>query len=360
MARAGLRWRAATASTSLRFRRFAEFVVADRGPLDSLACAASDQARHRAPPAARSGAAGGGVRALADRPARVGGRYRRAGIAFAGPSSRGKSTLAASFAARRPPGRDRRLPHAGLASAEPRAVPSYPSLRLWKSTADRLFGPDARPGAGGASTPRSFAVGARVVRPSSFGGGRYACGRIYVIDRRAGPAAYRPVVPPPGLRRAAEDRRSVSIPLDRVTARREVAALAAIAQLCRWPACACRCGWTRSAMCGGRSPPISAGTGPASVIQLTRSGLCVSSPDEVGSAGRGVCAAARRVAVGDFSNRRYCDVVASDCRRRAVHRARARPSRSAGDRSRPRRSRGTTAACSCSSTTRACSVSSKR
>ena len=83
-------------------------------------------------------------------------------VAFAGPASRGKSTLAASFAVDG---------HAVVTDdclmmewqrPDPRAVPSYPSLRLWKSTADRLFGSDAPAWRPVAEYTSKLRVGARV------------------------------------------------------------------------------------------------------------------------------------------------------------------------------------------------------
>ena len=103
-----------TANTCLRFRRFAEFIVSEGGR----------SVRWRAPSATRPET----IRhllldqvmpAVAFEHSLIGLHASAVvvdgqGIAFAGPASRGKSTLAASFAAGRPRGRDRRLSHAAV------------------------------------------------------------------------------------------------------------------------------------------------------------------------------------------------------------------------------------------------------
>ena len=157
----------------VRFQRFAAFAVADGGRTvrwHAPSTTRPDTLRHllldQVLPAVAFEHSLIGLHASA---VVVGG----AGIAFAGPTSRGKSTLAASFAADGHPVVTDDCLMLRWKSADPCAVPSYPSLRLWKSTADRLFGlgDDLAPVA--EVPPRSF-ESARVVRPSSFGGVRCA------------------------------------------------------------------------------------------------------------------------------------------------------------------------------------------
>ncbi len=228
------------------------------------------------------------------------------GVAFAGPTSRGKSTLAASFALDG---------HAVVTDdclmlrwtrAEPCAVPSYPSLRLWRSTAESLLGANADlpPVAQYTSKLR---IGARV--PGiSFRRQPVRVGKIYVIDRRAGPARIDLL----SRREAYVELLKTTFhldPLDRVTARREVAALAAIVR--RVPVARLRVplrleslGQVRRAIAADL-----AGDGPIFVIQLTRSGLCVSSPDEVNRLA-GVFARQHSVLLRGFLEPALCDAVA--------------------------------------------------
>ena len=209
----------------LRFRRFAEFTVANRGR----------SVRWRAPSATRpetirhllldqvlpAVAFEHSLIGLHASAVVVGG----AGIAFAGPTSRGKSTLAASFAVDGHPVVTDDCLMLRWKNAEPCAVPSYPSLRLWKSTADRLFGVSARlaPVAEYTSKLRVGIGGSAIV----FRRQPVRVGRIYVIDRRAGPARIDPL----SSREAYVELLKTTFhldPLDPVAARREVAALAAI------------------------------------------------------------------------------------------------------------------------------------
>ena len=106
-------------------------------------------------------------------------------------------------------------------------MPSYPSLRLWKDTADRLLGPI--PGLTPVAEYTSkLRVGARV---SAIGFRRrpVKVRRIYMIDRRRGAARIDVL----SSRQAYIELLKITFrldPLDRVTARREVAALATLAQ----------------------------------------------------------------------------------------------------------------------------------
>jgi hypothetical protein len=146
------------------------------------------------------------------------------GIAFAGPASRGKSTLAASFAADG---------HAIVTDdclmlqwrrADARAVPSYPSLRLWKSTAERLLGPT--PVVPVAQYTSKVRVGARVPR-LVFRRQPVRVRKIYVLERRAGAARIDAL----SGREAYIELLKTTFrlnPLDRAAARREIAALSAI------------------------------------------------------------------------------------------------------------------------------------
>jgi hypothetical protein len=211
----------------LRFRRFAEFVVADQGRSirwHAPAATRPETIRHllldQVLPAVAFEHSLIGFHASA---VVVDGMA----IAFAGPASRGKSTLAAGFAADG---------HAVVTDdclmmdwrrREPRAVPSYPSLRLWKSTADRLFGSTRglRPVAQYTSKLR---VGARV-RAVTFRRLPVLVRKIYVIDRRAGAARIDPL----SGREAYIELLKTTFrldPRDRAAARREVAALSAIVQ----------------------------------------------------------------------------------------------------------------------------------
>jgi hypothetical protein len=235
---AGHRWRlpdgtswASIASTGgehvMRFRRFAEFVVFNRGR--SIAWHAppgtrAETVRHllldQVLPAVAFEHSLIGLHASA---VIIGG----AAIAFGGPAGRGKSTLAASFAVdghavvtddclmmewRRP---------------EPRAVPSYPSLRLWRRTAKRLLGrtPGLAPVAQYTSKLR---IGARVAA-LRFRTRPVQVRRIYVIERRAGAARVFPL----SRRQAYVELLKIAFcldPVDRETARRGFAALSAIVQ----------------------------------------------------------------------------------------------------------------------------------
>ena len=211
----------------LRFRRFAEFIVSDHGRI----------VRWRAPSATRPET----VRhllldqvlpAVAFEHALVGLHASAvvvdgAAVAFAGPTSRGKSTLAASFAVDGHPVVTDDCLMLQWTRAEPRAVPSYPSLRLWKSTADRLLGPDA-----GLSPVAEYTSKLRVgpsARAIVFRRRPVQVGKIYVIDRRGGNARIEPL----SSRQAYVELLKTTFhldPLDRVSARRVVAALAAIVQ----------------------------------------------------------------------------------------------------------------------------------
>jgi hypothetical protein len=227
----GTRWASVATSEGehvLRFRRYARFVVSDQGR----------SIRWHAPPATKpetirhllldqvmpAVAFEHSLIGLHASAVVIGGM----GVAFAGPASRGKSTLAASFAAdghavvtddslmmewRRP---------------DPRAVPSYPSLRLWKSTADRLLGstPGLTPVAEYTSKLR-VGLRAGAVR---FRRRPVCIGKIYVIERRAGAVRIDAL----STRQAYIELLKTTFrldPLDRAAARREVAALAAIVQL---------------------------------------------------------------------------------------------------------------------------------
>ena len=211
----------------LRFRRFAEFVVFDEGRSISWYAPPAtkpETVRHllldQVLPAVAFEHSLIGLHASA---VVIGG----AGIAFAGPTSRGKSTLAASFAVdghaivtddclmmewRRP---------------EPRAVPSYPSLRLWKSTAKRLLGrtPGLAPVAEYTSKLR---VGTRA-RAIAFRRRPVQLLKIYVLERRAGGARIFPL----SRRQAYVELLKTAFcldPLDPEGARRGFAALSVIVQ----------------------------------------------------------------------------------------------------------------------------------
>jgi hypothetical protein len=209
----------------VRFQRFAAFAVADGGRTvrwHAPSTTRPDTLRHllldQVLPAVAFEHSLIGLHASA---VVVSGR----GVAFAGPTSRGKSTLAASFALDG---------HAVITDdclmlrwtrAEPCAVPSYPSLRLWRSTAESLLGTNADL-APVAQYTSKLRIGARV--PGiSFRRHSVPVGKIYVIDRRAGPARIEPL----SSREAYVELLKTTFhldPRDRVTARREVAALAAI------------------------------------------------------------------------------------------------------------------------------------
>jgi hypothetical protein len=226
----GTRWASIAKSSGehvFRFRRFAEFVVSEGGR----------SVRWRAPAATRPET----IRhllldqvlpALALEHSLIGLHASAVvvdgqGIAFAGPASRGKSTLAASYAVDG---------HAVVTDdclmlqwkrREPRAVPSYPSLRLWKETADRLLG------ATSGLTPvaeytSKLRVGARV-SPIAFRRRPVTVRRIYMIERRRGSARIDPL----STRQAYIELLKIAFrldPLDRASARREMAALAVLAQ----------------------------------------------------------------------------------------------------------------------------------
>jgi hypothetical protein len=211
----------------LRFRRFAEFIVGEGGR----------SVRWRAPAATRPHT----IRhllldqvlpALAFEHSLIGLHASAVvvdgqGIAFAGPASQGKSTLAASFALDG---------HAILTDdclmiqwkrREPRAVPSYPSLRLWTGTANRLLGSTSH-FAPVAEYTSKLRVGARV-SSIAFHRRPVAVRRIYLIDRRKGSARI-DLLPP---RQAYIELLKIAFrldPLDPESARREMEALAALAQ----------------------------------------------------------------------------------------------------------------------------------
>lgn len=226
----GTRWASIAKSQGehvLRFRRFAEFIVSEGGR----------SVRWRAPAATRPDTLrhlllDQVMPALAFEHSLIGLHASAVvvdgqGIAFAGPASQGKSTLAASFALDG---------HAVVTDdclmlqwkrREPRAVPSYPSLRLWKETADRLLGPT--PGLSPVAEYTSkLRVGARV-SPIAFRSRPVALRRIYMIDRRRGPARIDLL----STRQAYIELLKIAFrldPLDRASARREMAALAMLAQ----------------------------------------------------------------------------------------------------------------------------------
>ena len=228
----------------MRFQRFAAFAVADGGRTvkwHAPSTTRPDTLRHllldQVLPAMAFEHSLIGLHASA---VVVGG----AGIAFAGPTSRGKSTLAASFAADGHPVVTDDCLMLRWKSAEPCAVPSYPSLRLWKSTADRLFG------LGGSLAPvarvhleASNQRGRFGVRLSAASGAR----RQDLRDRSPrGPCPHRPVVGPRGLRRAVEDDISPRPAGSCRSASRGGGPRGDRARACRWLASACRCNWSRS------------------------------------------------------------------------------------------------------------------
>jgi hypothetical protein len=147
------------------------------------------------------------------------------GIAFAGPARRGKSTLAASFAADG---------HAIVSDdclmlqwrrADARAVPSYPSLRLWQGTAERLLGstPALVPVAQYTSKVRVGAHASRLV----FRQLPVRVRKIYVLERRTGAARIDPLSGREAFIELLKTTFRLN-PLDRAAARRELAALSAI------------------------------------------------------------------------------------------------------------------------------------
>ena len=149
------------------------------------------------------------------------------GVAFAGPTSRGKSTLAASFAVHGHPVVTDDSLMMDWRAPSPRAIPSYPSLRLWRDTADRLFGRrvSTKPVAQYTSKLR---VGA-AARALTFRRLPVHVGKIYIVERRAGAAR----VVPLSRREAYVELLKTTFrldPLDRDAARREVAALSSIVQ----------------------------------------------------------------------------------------------------------------------------------
>jgi hypothetical protein len=226
----GTRWASVTSAGgehALRFRRFAEFVVSNEGR--SIAWYAPpatkpETVRHllldQVLPAVACEHALIGLHASA---VVIGG----AGIAFAGPTSRGKSTLAASLAVDG---------HAVVTDdclmmewqrPDPRAVPSYPSLRLWSSTARRLLGRTAGL-APVAEYTSKLRVGARA--PAiTFRRQPIQVGKIYVLERRAGAARIVPL----SRRQAYVELLKTAFcldPRDHDGARRTFAALSAIVQ----------------------------------------------------------------------------------------------------------------------------------
>jgi hypothetical protein len=211
----------------LRFRHFAEFAVANRGRSIGWRAPATtrpETIRHllldQVLPAVAFDHAFVGLHASA---VVVGGE----GVAFAGPTSRGKSTLAASFAIDGHPVVTDDCLMLQWRRGEPRAVPSYPSLRLWKDSVDSLLGhiPGLTPVAEYTSKLR---VGARM---SAIGFRRnpVKVRRIYVLDGRRGAARIEPL----SCRQAYIELLKIMFrldPLDRLAAHREMAALATLAQ----------------------------------------------------------------------------------------------------------------------------------
>ena len=204
----------------LRFRRFAEFIVGEggrsvrwRAPADTR----PDTIRHllldQVMPALAFEHSLIGLHASA---VVVDGQ----GIAFAGPASRGKSTLAANFALDG---------HAVVTDdclmlqwkrREPRAVPSYPSLRLWKDTADRLLGPTP----GLASVAEYVEASSRRARASSPS----AAVRSPSAESPRSNEAEAPFASTHSTRQAYIELLKIAFrldPLDRASARREMAAL---------------------------------------------------------------------------------------------------------------------------------------
>jgi len=107
------------------------------------------------------------------------------------------------------------------------AVPSYPSLRLWTSTADRLLGRR-----GGLKPMAEYTSKLRVGPGASaigFRRSRVPLRKIYVIDRGRGPARIDPL----SGHHAYIELLKMTFrldPFDREGARRQIAALAAIVQ----------------------------------------------------------------------------------------------------------------------------------
>jgi hypothetical protein len=211
----------------LRFRRFAEFIVGDEGrsicwraPLATRPETVRHLLLDQVLPAVAFEHSLIGLHASA---VVINGQ----GVAFAGPSSRGKSSLAASFALDGYPILTDDSLMLDWQRRVPRAVPSYPSLRLWKDAAARFLGASRGlvPVAQYTSKLRvgthDPAIGFRV-RPVRVR-------RIYLIEPRRG------AVRIAGLssRQAYIELLKVSFrldPLDRAASRREVVALAAVAQ----------------------------------------------------------------------------------------------------------------------------------
>jgi hypothetical protein len=211
----------------LRFQRFADFVVANRGRSIRWRAPATtkpETIRHllldQVLPAIAVEHSLIGLHASA---VVIGGQ----GIAFAGPTSRGKSTLAASLAVDG---------HAVVTDdclmlewrrREPRAVPSYPALRLWKATADRLLGPT--PGlAPVAEYTSKVRIGAGVAAIAFRRHPVRVC-RIYLVERRRGAARIDVL----SRRQAYVELLKMTFrldPLDRVGARREMEALGTLAR----------------------------------------------------------------------------------------------------------------------------------
>ncbi len=208
----------------LRFRRFAEFIVGDEGrPIRWRAPLATrpETVRHllldQVLPAVAFEHSLIGLHASA---VVINGQ----GVAFAGTASRGKSSLAASFA------------------LDGHPVLTDDSLMLdWPRRVRARCRVIRRSGYGETQPPASWrdAVGARGAIhleasdrracPGDLHSGGTPCpwGKIYVIDRRAGPARIEPL----SSREAYVELLKTTFhldPPDRVTARREVAALAAI------------------------------------------------------------------------------------------------------------------------------------
>jgi hypothetical protein len=211
----------------LRFRRFAEFVVTDRGRSIRWRAPATtrpETIRHllldQVLPAVAFEHSLIGLHASA---VVIGGQ----GVAFAGPAGRGKSTLAARFALDG---------HAVVTDdclmvdwrqREPAAMPSYPSLRLWQDTANRLLGP-TRGLTPVAEYTSKLRLGARV-SAIRFRRRPVRVRRIYMIERRRGAARIDVL----SSRQAYMELLKIAFhldPLDRVAARRQVAALAALAE----------------------------------------------------------------------------------------------------------------------------------
>ena len=152
-------------------------------------------------------------------------------VAFAGPSSRGKSTLAASFALDGHTVVTDDCLMLRWRRREASAIPSYPSLRLWTETAARVLGPalapeDLSPVAQYTSKVRLD----RRVTAIGFCRRPARLRRIYVLERGRGPTQIETL----SRRQAYIELLKITFrlnPLDKSTLHREVAALDAVTAL---------------------------------------------------------------------------------------------------------------------------------